>query len=176
MGVELFRWVSSSIRRSAIRVQTVSKQVEYEDESGFTLLELTIVMGVIGLLAAAGLSAYSSFRERTLKAEADAAWQELSMAVNLYRIGEGEWPKRYTHALNVGHVTGPWGALAVNLAPWDDAAAETEQMVGAPPNGGPTSSQKTGHLVLENGEICVWVEGLPSSLNNASCPTTVSRS
>lgn len=161
------------MRKGHTYTMRFSKRAVNQSEGGFTLLELIIVMAGIGVLALVGLSAYAAFRGHALKAEADAAWEELSMAVNLYRIDTGSWPERYTHAVNLNHVTGLWGALAVNLAPSDyedqDRAA-AERMVGFPGTGGPTSLHQTGHLVLHSGELCVWVDGVPSSLNDASCP------
>lgn len=141
-------------------------------DSGFTIVELLAVMLVVSLLAGAGLSSYGAWRERTLRAEADALWQELRTSVDLYRIDKGEWPAPYTHAEHLGSRIPPWGALTVNLAPPDkypDRSA-AEKMVGRPGTGGPTSEHPTGHLILENGQVCIWKDGVASQSNDESCP------
>lgn len=130
-------------------------------------------MLVVGALASVGLWGVGSFRERTLRAEADAAWQELSMAVNLYRIASGDWPQKYMHAHKLGQLTQPWGALEVNLAPsnYPDEDRRSEQdMKGSPDTGGPTPEEPSGHLILDDGEVCVWYERVASVLNDESCP------
>src|SRR5690606_23432990 len=100
-------------------------------------------------------------------------WQELSMAVNLYRMDEGDWPERYTHARRLTFAMEPDGALLHNLAPsnFDDPERRTaEVMVGRAGSGGPTDAHPTGHLILDDGQVCVWVRGLASDWNDPSCP------
>jgi|GEM_PF-5530806 len=94
------------------------------------------------------------------------------MAANLYRLQfeHGDWPPRYHHAKNLGHVYQVWGALAVNLAPSDDSYALQQGGVGRPGTGGPTLANPTGHLLLGEDKFCVWVETIPSTLNDSECP------
>lgn len=142
-------------------------------EGGFTLIEIAFAIALMGILAIAGISVHGAFKERGLRAEADAAWQELSMAANLYRTDEGDWPPAYIHAKHIPYVIQPLGALEVNLAPADFhdlELSEREEMVGAPGVGGPAGAEKTGHLIMPDGGLCVWVEGLQSSYNDANCP------
>lgn len=142
-------------------------------QGGFTVMELIVAMAVMGLLAGIGLSAYGSYRERTWKVEATTAWHELSMAVNIYRMDEGDWPERYTHARHLKFAMPLEGPLLHNLAPanFDDPVRRAEEdMVGRAGSGGPTSANPTGHLVLDDGKVCVWVQGLAAEWNDASCP------
>lgn len=142
-------------------------------EGGFTVLELIVAMAIIGLLAGIGLSAYGSYRERTWKAHAATAWHELSMAANLYRMDKGDWPEPYTHARSLEFAMEPEGPLLHNLAPADFEDPErraAENMVGKAGQGGPTADHPTGHLILDGGKVCVWVQGLASDWNDPSCP------
>src|SRR5690606_9704693 len=90
------------VRMRAVGRGRTSSRATKRCEGGFTLIELVLAMALLGVLAAVGFSVHGSFRERALKAEADASWQELSMAINLYRVENGKWPEMYTHAKNVG--------------------------------------------------------------------------
>lgn len=142
-------------------------------ERGFTVMELIVSMAVMGLLAGVGLSAYGSYRQHAWKAEAATAWHELSMAVNLYRMDEGDWPERYTHARHLKFAMQLEGPLHHNLAPSNFEDPErriAEDMVGRANTGGPTETHPTGHLILDDGKVCVWVQGLASDSNDSACP------
>lgn len=152
MIAEGFGRDSGSLGYSPCGCRGTSCHATDDREAGFTLLELTIVLAVFGLLATIGLAAYSSFHERTMKAEADAAWQELSMAVNLHRIAHGDWPEPGIDADDLQHLTSPWGDLGENLA-----------------NANRPADKKTGYHIREDGQVCVWVQGVPSSFNDAEC-------
>ncbi|OUM93196.1 MAG: hypothetical protein BAA04_12340 [Firmicutes bacterium ZCTH02-B6] len=130
-------------------------------EGGFTVLELVLVLGVIGILASIGLTAYGAYRDQTYKMEATAAWHELSMAVNLYRIANGKWPDPYTStdALYEDKLFAMelMGALQHNLAPHLAA---------------PQRRPRSGYLVLDEGRVCVWVEGVSADANvDNGCPS-----
>lgn len=143
-------------------------------ERGFSLLELLIVMAVIGVLASAGVSGYSAYRKQTARAEAEALWQELSMAVNLYRMEEGRWPEEYTHVKSIAFLSQPLGALTVNLGPsnyGDVPRRIAEDMRGRPGGvGGTTEEHRSGHLILGGGLLCVWVDGYGAASNDVPCP------
>jgi len=134
-------------------------------ESGFTVLELILVMTVIGILASVGVTAYAKYQEHTRRMEATAAWHELSMAVNLYRTANGTWPRAYIAAEDLDQdpngnrffaIKELQGALLHNLAPSLPVL----------------DKDATGYLILSQGRVCVWVGGVPADPNEENgCPS-----
>lgn len=122
-------------------------------EGGFTVLELILAIAVAGVLAGVGLTAYGSFQERTHKAKAAVAWQELSAAVHRYRLEHGRWPTAHSGVEDLKLAMPPEGPLLFNLAP-----------------NGPTAENPTGYLILNGGKVCVWVEGTAAARNDPQCP------
>lgn len=61
-------------------------------QSGFTLIELMIVVAIIGILAAVAIPQYQNYVARAQVAEALVLASGAKMAVAEYRSTTGEWP------------------------------------------------------------------------------------
>ena len=61
-------------------------------QSGFTLIELMIVVAIIGILAAIALPAYQDYTKRSHTSEAMSLITGAKTAVTEYYASKGEWP------------------------------------------------------------------------------------
>ena len=61
-------------------------------QSGFTLIELMIVVAIIGILAAIALPAYQDYTKRSHASEAMSLITSAKTAVTEYYSSKGEWP------------------------------------------------------------------------------------
>lgn len=76
--------------RKVSRVRVLKSLVR--DESGFTLMELSIVLVVLAILAAIAYPTYKNFTERAYKAEAIQMLNDARAAVWAYRLEKNDWP------------------------------------------------------------------------------------
>lgn len=61
-------------------------------KSGFTLIELMIVVAVIGVIASIAIPSYSSYRDRSLIANAKADLRNIQLAVEILAADTEKWP------------------------------------------------------------------------------------
>lgn len=61
--------------------------------SGFTVIELLIVIVIIGILSAISIAAYNGFKDRAILTTTIAAVTNYEKIIDIYRINHGEYPQ-----------------------------------------------------------------------------------
>ena len=87
----------------------------HKTKSGFTIVELLIVIVVIGILAAITIVAYNGIQQRARNNQTTQALVSWTKAINLYKADKGVWPPYYT-CLGVGYKYGSAGTATSGTA------------------------------------------------------------
>lgn len=87
--------------------------------SGFTIVELLIVIVVIAILAAISIVAYNGIQQRAKNTQTHQAVTAWIKAINLYRqANDGKWPPGTNWVcLGEGYKWGPTGVVTAGAAP-----------------------------------------------------------
>lgn len=79
-------------------------------QSGFTIVELLIVIVVVGILAAISIAAYTGTQQRARDSARTTAVRQIQRALELYRVEHGRYPPQVAIATNAPPgFTGIWG-------------------------------------------------------------------
>jgi len=84
-------------------------------KSGFTIVELLIVIVVIGILAAITIVVYSGVQQRARNAQTAQAFTAWVKAMKMYKADKGQWPA-YGTCLGGGYLYGPTGTDTTGVA------------------------------------------------------------
>lgn len=104
--------------------------------SGFTLVELLIVISIIGILAGIGLASFNSAQAKSRDAKRKTDLQQVGNAMELYYNDKGQYPAPATD--NSGNFMGcwagavlecTWGSLTV---PFSNTTTGTTYMIKLP--------------------------------------------
>jgi general secretion pathway protein G len=84
--------------------------------SGFTIVEILLVVAIIGTLAAIVFPAYADYRERARVKHAISELTVLSLVINQYQLDRGQYPPALAAVANASKPD-PWGRpyVYVNL-------------------------------------------------------------
>jgi len=154
-------------------------------QSGFTLIELMIVVAIVGILASVAVPAYSDYTVRAKVSEAVAAVAPVKASVADYYYGNGELPRSSANAgldtdesgtdpvLGGGYATDVIGAITVDQAP----SAGTIKVTFKDLDGGTTADTTLVFIptIGDNGQITWMCEAdngngtLPARFAPASC-------
>ena len=61
-------------------------------ESGFSMIEMLVVIGAIGILIGIAIPAYNGYRERANIAEVQQVLKDIERAITALAINTGQWP------------------------------------------------------------------------------------
>lgn len=76
--------------------------------AGFTLVEMVVVTGIIGILATLSIPAYNTFIDRAKNARAKSEVRLLETEINAYRFDTNSLPANLA-AINRADMLDPWG-------------------------------------------------------------------
>ena len=82
--------------------------------SGFTIVEVLIVVGILGALATIAIPKYADYRERVKVAQAVSDLTALSLLINNYQLDARNYPPSLATVGNAGKLD-PWGRPYVYL-------------------------------------------------------------
>lgn len=70
----------------------MNKVINKHQRSGFTLVELIIIIAVIGILTTIGLVSYNGYRQRAAKTAADSTVQQVKLKLGEYFTDNNRYP------------------------------------------------------------------------------------
>ncbi len=136
-------------------------------ESGFTLIELMIVVAIVGILMAIAVPAYQDYTVRSKLTEAVAALGPAKLSVAEYRLSDGRWPTQSEagYELNIG-------TKYVQSVLWDETSlslvVKIEDLGGATAAG----QQFLMEATLTTSQAAVDWDCQPGTVKTAYLPAT----
>ncbi|WP_180178759.1 type IV pilin protein [Acinetobacter sp. YH01013] len=144
--------------------------------SGFTLIELMIVVAIVAILAAIAYPSYQEYVRKTKRVEAQAELMELASKLQRYKVVNFTFIQADGNPITLANI----GETVPLTIPRQGQALYTVTLTGVTANtwtltATPTGSQSTdGHLVLNHrGQRC-WTKGSDKNSGTACVPSATS--
>src|SRR5215216_1519878 len=87
----------------APRIHTMISRIRKQNQSGFTLIELMIVVAIIGILASVAIPAFMEYMRKGKKSEADIALNRIGKSSKAYFVEHSGYPTGTAAALPDGN-------------------------------------------------------------------------
>ena len=116
-------------------------QKRSRNRGGFTLIELMIVVGLVGLLAAIAIPNFLTYQARTRRSEGHTNVAGIARAYKAYNAEKGKFPDMVTETTALGSAEASlpnptlYGGLRPVKMPWDTATEAFFSIVGWKPEG-----------------------------------------
>ena len=142
-------------------------RIRFSNRSGFTLIELMIVVAIIAILAAIAYPSYIQYKIRTNRADVQKEMMLVAQQMSLYKNTKGTFADA-TVNLVYGRTTYPPTNILYDLSFDPSPTTNTEWVLVAKPRVG-SMQENNGWICLNNQGQRFWAKGaLACELSNTS--------
>jgi prepilin-type N-terminal cleavage/methylation domain-containing protein len=103
---QLFNWADASKNELSVTEKRADMKVESKSNSGFTLIEIMIVIAIVGILAAIAIPNFISYRKKAMVAQAQAELKAIQLAIHDLALDTGFFPSTDDPKNVYGKITG----------------------------------------------------------------------